>query len=259
MLTELQSHCLCFLASSLFVVALYLIPKGVRSLPRDATKHIMYRVLASNLVTWLGLVFLYYYFYEHRDNSILQNLTFNESIGFQLSNLLDSLSVVTILMCIFYLGPLVANIWMLYLRRYYHISGKGNMLLLSQEAQSKNSYWHMINQSYTEALLYIKSRPDICTRNIISAPVTEEIVYRAFIIVSQYLSVPMDVPVEKLQVFAWRCCSWCVAYFALAHLHHFSSRIHEGAPWKQALIETTIQLTYTSVFGLIAGKVPLPL
>jgi len=42
-------------------------------------------------------------------------------------------------------------------------------------------------------------------------------------------------------------------WFALAHLHHIYARLTEGAALRAVLVQTTVQLIYTSIFGGLAA------
>lgn len=94
-------------------------------------------------------------------------------------------------------------------------------------------------------------------RNLIHAPVTEEIVFRSLMIISltssycnQSSTLSQD---ESLNCIA-KVALYTPIWFAVAHIHHLLEKIFIlKQSVKSALLSTFIQITYTSIFGLIAS------
>jgi prenyl protein peptidase len=105
-------------------------------------------------------------------------------------------------------------------------------------------------------------------RNIIIAPITEEIVYRSVLAPALHLALVSSQHTLRGAAISSSSGSaigsaaatyspWMVVWvnplwFGLAHMHHLIEKIHSGWPVKNALISTAVQLTYTSIFGCIA-------
>ena len=45
----------------------------------------------------------------------------------------------------------------------------------------------------------------------------------------------------------------CPLYFALAHVHHLIEKVRNGTTLVPALLGTLVQMSYTSIFGIIAA------
>ena len=116
----------------------------------------------------------------------------------------------------------------------------------------------------------------IIWRNLLFAPITEEIVFRALMIpplssvyyfnydrtplIQKFgslkpegfaLTPPRTLPFLTLS--PWKIILTCPMFFALAHLHHCYEKIRHGERISRALTSTLIQATYTSIFGVIAA------
>lgn len=91
-------------------------------------------------------------------------------------------------------------------------------------------------------------------RNIIAAPIAEELVFRGLmvcVLTAGYSSIVDENGVHKYSPFSVmiRVPLW----FALAHVHHLIERLRSGAGVVAALVNTLFQFTYTSIFGFIAA------
>lgn len=94
----------------------------------------------------------------------------------------------------------------------------------------------------------------IFLRNLIAAPITEELVFRGLlvpILTIAYSSVKDDAGVSIYTPFSVmvRCPLW----FAMAHIHHLIERLRMGEKISFAIIGTMLQIIYTSIFGGIAA------
>ena len=91
-------------------------------------------------------------------------------------------------------------------------------------------------------------------RNIIFAPISEEIVFRSVIIASLYVAAinnNHNIPLngnDSLQI-ALASPIW----FAAAHIHHIYDKVKCGMGIGTAILSTLIQMFYTSIFGFISA------
>jgi len=83
----------------------------------------------------------------------------------------------------------------------------------------------------------------VLTRNLILAPITEELVFRACL-VRLWVSASLSL---KTIIF---CSPFC---FALAHTHHFIEHVRRTKSKKQALLQVLFQVFYTSLFGMYSN------
>lgn len=83
-------------------------------------------------------------------------------------------------------------------------------------------------------------------RNIVFAPLTEEVVFRAVMIPSMWLAASTT---SSPMAIALRSPLW----FGVAHAHHFLDKMRTKIPLISNVASTLVQLTYTSIFGLIAS------
>jgi membrane protease YdiL (CAAX protease family) len=94
-------------------------------------------------------------------------------------------------------------------------------------------------------------------RNLIHAPITEEIAFRSLMILvlTSVSCFPSDpAPNEDPSSCLTNVALVTPAWFAVAHAHHLLEKLFVSKmPLTSALLSTVIQLTYTSIFGLIAS------
>lgn len=85
-------------------------------------------------------------------------------------------------------------------------------------------------------------------RNLVFAPVSEEIVFRGLLVAVM----ACDIANGKGGGVGY-ICTTVPAWFALAHVHHLLEKILvQNQPVATALVSTLVQITYTSIFGAIA-------
>ena len=97
----------------------------------------------------------------------------------------------------------------------------------------------------------------MAVRNIIIAPITEEIVYRSVLAPTLYIALLSQEDSSFISYIRSISIHWVVVYinplwFGLAHFHHLVERVSKGGKLLPALIATLVQFTYTSIFGIIA-------
>jgi prenyl protein peptidase len=85
-------------------------------------------------------------------------------------------------------------------------------------------------------------------RNLVFAPLSEEIVFRGLMVAVMVSEVAAGGEGGVGQI-----CALVPAWFALAHVHHLLEKILvQHHPVTSALLSTLVQITYTSIFGVIA-------
>ena len=95
----------------------------------------------------------------------------------------------------------------------------------------------------------------IVTRNLIIAPLTEELVFRAVMTPTLYAHYATSASVTAAglgHTDIWLVLILTPAFFAIAHVHHMYEKLRDGTPTSRATIETLVQATYTYIFGFIS-------
>ena len=95
----------------------------------------------------------------------------------------------------------------------------------------------------------------IFLRNLIAAPITEELVFRGLlvpILTASYSSIRDEVTGKPLYS-PFSVMVRVPFWFAVAHLHHLVERVRSGDKVIVAALGTLLQMTYTSIFGCIAA------
>lgn len=187
-------------------------------------------MLAVLLVTLVCLVFGHYYIPRQQHSSYF------ETIGFRYDNLMISIISSIVLMIIFYIGPISCQICLFFLELFYEIDHKGSMKRRSSSIHPSfilREYFQNAFEQYSRIILF---------RNLVFAPITEEVVFRCLniaILINEY---------PKAQII------WIAPlFFGVAHLHHMYNNIRSGMPIFDATIQSTLQLSYTYIFGVIAS------
>lgn len=115
-------------------------------------------------------------------------------------------------------------------------------------------------------------------RNLLFAPITEEVVYRAVIIATLCVTsiATVQQPTQEGEESTLLVINgidginygtplpWVLSrpvpmalfstlFFGVAHAHHLVEKISNGTPVPAAMVSTIVQLTYTSIFGFIAA------
>ena len=127
-------------------------------------------------------------------------------------------------------------------------------------------FWNDTTRYDTKHSHFIGFSKQVIWRNIIFAPITEEIVYRGLVFpllfalncgssedVSHHKHYSLVIAARQCPMPTMRMLLFlCPLMFGLAHVHHFIEKIRSGASIMQACIPTIIQFTYTTIFGMIA-------
>ena len=196
----------CSILSGLFVVSLYVVDLGQS---RNHPTTVKRRFLAVGVVSVVAPIGLYMYLRTKLE--ILSISSFASLLGLKWNGLVTATCFPTLLILTLYGGPIFHN-WI-----------DGNPLL-GQDIWTK--------------------RMDIILRNYLIAPLAEEWIFRACMLL-----------LLRPAVGEWRAVLVCPIFFGVAHVHHLIDwyRINDGTPFKHACLSVVIQITYTSIFGLFAG------
>ncbi|CAK8990749.1 unnamed protein product [Durusdinium trenchii] len=104
-------------------------------------------------------------------------------------------------------------------------------------------HWFTVSQGESKFLFSVEAGFWVLTRNLILAPITEELVFRACLV---RLWVSASFPLRTI-IF---CSPFC---FALAHTHHFIEHVRRTKSKKTALLQVLFQVFYTSLFGIYSN------
>ena len=105
-------------------------------------------------------------------------------------------------------------------------------------------------------------------RSLVFAPITEEMVFRAVMVPALYIALiasPAAVAAQStghatspaadavgVPYTPWAVVCATPLWFGVAHVHHLIEKLTSGWSIQNAMIATAVQLTYTSIFGVIA-------
>ncbi|XP_059483059.1 CAAX prenyl protease 2 isoform X2 [Neocloeon triangulifer] len=88
--------------------------------------------------------------------------------------------------------------------------------------------------------------PDVANifwlRNHFVAPLSEEFTFRACMM-----------PLLLQSMTPTAAVLFCPIPFGVAHFHHMIERVNTGVPWKTAIIVSTFQFCYTTIFGVYSA------
>jgi len=274
MIERRTSNILCFMTSTVYVMGLYLVPARIRELPRDNTEHIRYRLAITTVSNMLTLALVGYCFTFLVTGTALENQSFYAAMGFRFDNVIMAVTSTALLMIVFYGGPVVAFLCYLWVAAARNAqlnqsistsanSNKDSPPLRREVPQqhcilpvSSSALWvDILVDQWKDMLKY----PEISIRMLVFAPISEELIFRSVIILLALSAVPVDQPADSFRV-ALTCPFW----FAVAHIHHaFTLWKEEYVPSKDVnqksaflrsiFIRTAVQLTYTTIFGVIAA------
>ena len=256
MLTPTISHTLCVLSAGIYVFSLYMLPGRVRKLPRNNIEHMRWRMFTCTLSSVITLSLMAYYYESVRHNSHLHHTPLIEALGLELNvRAVRAAGTTLFLMGVFYTGPLITRLITLVMMCNYHIDYYGNMTLLKPDARKKAGFIHILKSFIGSKIQLLQSKGLESFRDHIFAPMSEELVFRSIIVVWMLSKYQMGSGMggTSISKVAWEVARVCPLWFGLAHVHHGTSKIQDGIPWKTVAIQTLIQFVYTSIFGYIAS------
>ena len=239
-------------ASSAFVASLYvLVPPRVRRLPRNDKRQIQWRAVASGIVC-LGTAIAYPYLIcsssssdGDPNSSSTDTPTRTTNTSVKDLSLYDTLlwnvracGYVMTHVSILYLGPLVQSMTEVYV----HLKRTKRLGVVSFLQTCYQAYLQPLARTFrSSSSSPIHDNPQwIQLRNLVIAPVTEEFVFRGFLVPALMAT---DLSVRSV-------CWLAPVFFGIAHAHHAIRRIvqeKEGIP--KVAIQTMFQFSYTTLFG----------
>ena len=220
-----------------YVLGLYLLTPYTNFRNRDDVIHIQRRLVAAIIITGVIVAFTYASFNQERQHSS----SFLHVLGFRMNTeaLFNSVIIVIQLMTLFYLGPVVTKLAFVAVLFNYEVKQGGFCI---QHKSSLSQSFNRIVAICTPSLPTSSTDLHIMARNLIVAPISEEIVFRAVIV---YLLYPaFHSP--------WTVVLLAPLFFSPAHLHHALVKHWSGFPLRSIIIESVAQLIYTYIFGCMA-------
>mmetsp|Transcript_23499 Transcript_23499/g.32959 ORF Transcript_23499/g.32959 Transcript_23499/m.32959 type:complete len:334 (+) Transcript_23499:261-1262(+) len=221
-----------FLVSLSFVMSLYvLVPKHIRDLSRDDPRQIKRRMIAVLTVCLVSTLVYPWLFCGDYDEIITASadddgVSALQLMGWSFHNMM---------------GPLLHSM-LLYLGPIYTTSCR--IYILRQRSRS-SSFFHIVYTSIFQPIL--PSTVDeqwSGLRNLVVAPLTEEISFRGCI-------VPALVTAGMKST---RTTFVSPLFFGTAHFHHAILKLKEGSSSRKfVFFVTSVQFTYTSLFGSYAA------
>lgn len=230
--------CYCLGLSVLFVGALYLlVPPKVRNLDREDAQQIKWRIFAVTAVCIIATFKYALLFCDTKDSSEYAS---DRSALTLMGWSFESRDGVGVLLhaCSLYLGPILASL-------FYVRSAQERMMVGGRDI------------SYMQALYLIQIKPVISPffhpadesqrwsqiRNLLVAPLAEEIVFRGCMI-SPLLSSGLKSPAASFIA---------PLFFGTAHFHHAYLKVKQGNRISLVVLATVFQFTYTTLFGAYAA------
>lgn len=267
MLEEHNSSFLCFLSAILYVLSLYLLPEKIRMLSRDDRTHIKWRMVACTLSTVIVAGSVVYYYESIKNQSHLHHVPILEAMGLRFDTQAVQAALTTILlMLVFYSGPIITRVVILFLMGSYHIDALGSMTPFSEKAKRNRermkvwiggSFLYQLQEHFKLNWSMLNVNRVASFRNHVFAPVSEELAFRSIIVLlllAKY-KIESDTGLYKANsTVGWEVAQRCPMWFGVAHLHHAIAKVSKDrSVWKVALAESLLQFVYTSIFGYIAS------
>jgi len=244
----------CAAVSVSFVGSLYLlVPSSVRKLDRNDARQIRWRTLSTSIVC-AGALFALPYFIESDSSSSIHGLftvilesqnpsecikalwDFSVRTGKQTSLILLHTSIL-------YLGPILQNLLQVHIYLSDGVSKDGKSYTLKEFFSTLYKVYVADKVNLFAAFESDKSRTNerwVLLRNLLIAPLSEEIAFRACI--STMLSCCSTLTTKQVALIS-------PLFFGTAHAHHSFLLYQRGIALPRIALQTAFQLTYTSVFG----------
>ena len=255
-----QTLLYCLATSSFFVTSLYIfVPSSVRQLPRDHSLHIQWRSAVIIAVVIICLSLYPWLFCQATDVSNETEIIhppFYVYLGIQrqqswTESMAQDFKILSHAM-ILYIGSFACT-WM----RIYHYSRQLGQNQ-SQPMRSNNiqSFIHDIYTSFTQTYVHPKQQSLhlvytnktvrwIQIRNLLLAPIAEEIIFRSLLLP----------PLLSSGYTLNQSCWIAPTFFGVAHFHHYYTKRHEYSSNVQLFSGFLLQRSYTTLFGAYASYV----
>jgi len=231
---------LCFFLSVSYVLGLHLIAPTLNYNDRDLTVYIVKRMWAAGIVTILIVILAPLIIPDPHHLLVFRVFGFESTLWAVASSLVR----VSVLMSLFYLGPLVSRLCLFYDDLSLEARRRGGT-----GASVRTSSYHYLaslgavaKKHFVPKMPYDENELYQMLRNLVAAPISEEIVFRG-------------VMVAVLRPFykgTWGIVFVAPLFFAPAHLHHALVKMRSGFHLADIVFESLLQLTYTYIFACIA-------
>ena len=246
-------YCTCLAVA--FVASLYVIvPRRIRSLPRDDVRQIQWRAGATGVVAVLSWISYPYLFCEKNDDDDEEESVWSMVVSIlqhQIQHELVASLKILLHTGILYFGPLIQySLHILLLNRRIHENANSGLCPRPPSFLSTcyTTFWKPTLQK----LLDPQQQQErwILLRNLVLAPLTEEFVFRGCMVPVLYHALLLH---QNGQHKVART-SWCApCWFGIAHVHHgfvqWRSRTTTTTTASTILLVTTAQFLYTTLFG----------
>lgn len=227
----LQHSLFCaFCMSTCFVLSLYvLVPLKIRRLDRDNDIHIKRRILATATASILCSGSFPLIICSFSDNPMDQPSAM-QLLGINLE--ITPIFLVLVHTSMLYTGATVATV--LQVHKIVSLQRRQNKVCNHFDIFRKVCITPILNPFW----------PQI--RNLFTAPILEELVFRACMVPLLRESLK-----DNTTTIVWIT----PLFFGVAHVHHAFLKWRENHPWKSILLSSIFQLSYTTLFGAYATYV----
>ena len=236
-LTYFEAYSYCTLSAFSFVASLYcLVPSTVRRLQnRDDPVQIRWRTYATSVVCLISVASYRFMFCESFvvASELGNPKNWTVGVGSHFIAIIGAVFHTSIL----YFGEYTR----LFLFVYESIRKQDGNVLPSKLLY--HLYVWYINPIYKSIVHNVNMKRWTILRNLVIAPITEEIVFRSCM-VPVLLSSGMK---------ASKVCFVAPLFFGFAHVHHAVLKLRQGNDFVSVLLMTMFQLLYTSIFGAYAA------
>lgn len=224
----------CVALSTCFVGCLYaFVPSTIRALDRNHAQQIRRRVMVASIMSAASTLIYPIVFCSDGPESNNPSPSALEIMGWKSS--LQPLFGVLVHTSLLYLGPIVTSLL------HFHITCRRRVLDSSPFALLCAYFVHPLLSPFFDPV--DDSERWVQIRNIIVAPITEEIVFRGCMI-----------PPLLASGFGPITATFVVPlFFGVAHAHHALSKLQEGVKPINVAVSTAFQFMYTSLFGSYAA------
>uniref|UniRef100_A0A7S3PXG9 intramembrane prenyl-peptidase Rce1 n=1 Tax=Chaetoceros debilis TaxID=122233 RepID=A0A7S3PXG9_9STRA len=238
--TLLECTVYAFILACGFILNLYIcVPKTVRKLPRSDTRQIKWRIFSVIVTVLCSLLTYPLLFCEetvvHSGN--IKNVS--EAVWKILGFRFDISSLAPLChTALLYFGPTMATL-------LQHRQQYSRYLHDDRPPPFPTFYRYILSRLEHMIKVTLYENPWTAARNLLIAPLAEEVVFRACII-------PPFLNCDE-QLSPTLICWITPLFFGIAHLHHAFQKLQEGLPMKTVFLMSAFQVTYTTLFGAYAS------
>ena len=236
--TQFEAYRYCTILAVAYVASLYcLVPPKIRRLHnRDDPIQIQWRGFATAIVCVISYMSYRILFCE---SFVVAEMGHPTKWTVPLQSTLWVTCGVIVHTSMLYFGEYVRLVLLV----YEYIQKQDGKVRLSKLLY--HTYLWYINPIYESIFFNVNMKRWIVLRNLVIAPITEEIVFRVCM-VSVLHSTGMETS---------RVCFVAPLFFGFAHVHHAALKLSRGNALVSVVLTTTFQFTYTSIFGAYASYI----